>query len=160
MVRRHSRLEHVIFEILTSDQMQAQLQTGTIQYMYPVIPTQIASVKAIKGVSVGEAEGVSADTLGMNYAAPEYRPAGTSGDDLRGEPGRHLQDGTRRLLYDLRPEHPPDRPGMVLPTTGVNAYNYNPAEAKKLLAEAGSIRTLCSPSSPGQPMRQRMSSRP
>ena len=50
--------------------MQAQLQTGTIQYMYPVIPTQIASVKAIKGVSVGEAQGVSADTLGMNYAAP------------------------------------------------------------------------------------------
>ena len=70
LVRRHSGFQHVIFEILTSDQMQAQLQTGTIQYMYPVIPTQIASVKAIKGVSVGEAQGVSADTLGMNYAAP------------------------------------------------------------------------------------------
>ena len=130
--------QHVIFEILTSDQMQAQLQTGAIQYMYPVIPTQIASVKAIKGVSVGEAQGVSADTLGMNYAAPvlkdpRVRQAMIYAVNRAGICKTVLGGYCTISVPNIRQV----APAWSIPTTGVNAYNYNPAEAKKLLAEAG-----------------------
>jgi len=130
--------QHVVFEILTSDQMQAQLQTGQIQYMYPVIPTQIASVKAISGVTVQQAQGVSADTLGLNFAAPELKDPRVRQAMIyalnRAEICKTVLSGYCTISVSNIREI---APAWSLPTTGVNEYNYDPATAKKLLAAAG-----------------------
>jgi peptide/nickel transport system substrate-binding protein len=130
--------QHVVFQILNSDQMQAQLQTGELQYMYPVIPTQIASVKAIPGVTVGQAQGVSADTLGLNYAAPalkdpRVRQAMIYAVNRAGICKTVLGGYCTISVPNIRQI----APAWALPTTGVNEYNYDPAKAKQLLAAAG-----------------------
>ena len=130
--------QNVVFDILTSDQMQAQLQTGTIQYMYPVIPTQIASVKAINGVNVQQAQGVSADTLGLNYAAPELKdPRVRQAMVYAVNRAQICQTVLSGYCTISVPNIRQIAPAWSLPTTGVNEYNYDPAQAKKLLAEAG-----------------------
>jgi peptide/nickel transport system substrate-binding protein len=129
---------NVVFEILNSDQMQAQLQTGSIQYMYPVIPSQISSIKAINGVTVQSAQGVSADTLGLNYAAPVLKDPRVRQAMIyavnRAEICKTVLSGYCTISV---PNIREIAPAWSLPTTGVNEYNYDPTEAKTLLSEAG-----------------------
>ena len=130
--------QNVVFEILNSDQMQVQLQAGTIQYMYPVIPTQVASIKALSGMTVQEHQGVAPDTLGLNYAAPvlkdpRVREAMIYAMNRVGICRTVLGGHCTVSIANIREI----APAWSIPTTDVNEYNYDPAKAKQLLTAAG-----------------------
>jgi peptide/nickel transport system substrate-binding protein len=130
--------QHVFFEIINSDQMQAQLQTGQIQYMYPVDPTQATAVKAISGVTLQQHQGVAPDTLGLNYSAPVLK-------DPRVRQAMIYAINRQQICTSVlagyctisTPNIREVGPAWSLPTSGVNQYTYDPAKAKSLLAAAG-----------------------
>lgn len=129
--------QHVVFEIVDQDQMQAQLQTGQLQFIYPLDPSQVATVKAIKGVTVLQHEGVAPDTIGLDYAAPALK-------DPRVREAMLYAMNREAICKTALAGHctisiPNIReigPAWALPTTGLNDYNYDPAKAKALLAAA------------------------
>jgi peptide/nickel transport system substrate-binding protein len=128
----------VVFEIVNNDQMQAQLQTGQLQFVYPLDPTQVATVKAIKGVSVLEHEGVAPDTIGLNYAAPELKSPLVR-EALIYAINREAICKTA-LAGHCTISTPNIReigPSWSVPTTGLNEYAYDPSKAKALLKQAG-----------------------
>jgi peptide/nickel transport system substrate-binding protein len=129
--------QHVVFEIVDQDQMQAQLQTGQLQFIYPLDPSQVATVKAIKGVTVVEHEGVAPDTVGLNYAAPalkdpRVREAMLYAMDREAICKTALVGHCTISIPNIREIGP----AWSLPTSGLNEYNYDPAKAKALLAAA------------------------
>jgi peptide/nickel transport system substrate-binding protein len=129
--------QHVVFEIVGQDQMQAQLQTGQLNFIYPLDPTQVATVKAIKGVTVIQHQGVAPDTIGLNYAAPalkdpRVRQAMLYAINREGICKTALAGHCTISTPNIREIGPP----WSLPTGGVNNYNYDPTKAKALLAAA------------------------
>lgn len=130
--------QHVFFEIINSDQMQAQLQTGQIQYMYPVDPTQAASVKSISGVTIQQHQGVAPDTLGLNYNSPALKDPRVREAMIY---AMNREQICKTVLAGYCTISAPNireiAPAWSLPTTGVNEYTYDPAKAKALLAAAG-----------------------
>jgi peptide/nickel transport system substrate-binding protein len=129
--------QHVVFEIVDQDQMQAQLQTGQLQFIYPLDPSQVATVKAIKGVTVIQHEGVAPDTIGLNYAAtalkdPRVRQAMLYAIDRQAICKTALAGHCTISTPNIREIGP----AWSLPTTGLNEYTYDPAKAKALLAAA------------------------
>jgi peptide/nickel transport system substrate-binding protein len=130
--------QHVFFEIINSDQMQAQLQTGQIQYMYPVDPTQAATVKGIQGVTIQQHQGVAPDTLGLNYNSPALKDPRVRQAMIY---AMNREQICKSVLAGYCTISTPNlrevAPAWSLPTTGVNEYAYDPAKAKALLAAAG-----------------------
>ena len=130
--------QHVFFEIIDSDQMQAQLQTGQIQYMYPVDPTQAASVKSTQGVTLQQHQGVAPDALGLDYASPLLKDPRVREAMIyamnRGQICKSVLAGDCTIST---PNVREVAPAWSIPTSGVNEYTYDPAKAKALLAAAG-----------------------
>lgn len=128
----------VVFKLLGSDQMAAQLQTNEIQFIYPVVPTDAARVKALPGVTMIEHSGVAPDAIGLNNASPllqdpRVRQAIVYGTDRAGICKQVLaghcttSDPNFRLMG----------PDWALPTSDLTEYKYDPTRAKELLAAAG-----------------------
>jgi peptide/nickel transport system substrate-binding protein len=130
--------EHVVFAPLSTDQMTAQLQTGEVQYIYTVDPSDVDRVSKIPGVTVASHQGVAPDVFGLNNAAPQLqdpriRQAMLYAIDRVSICKTILAGHCTTPLTNLRQIGP----SWAIPTEGVTTYNYDPAKAKALLKQAG-----------------------
>ena len=128
---------HVVFEILSTDQMTAKLQTGEVNYIYTVDPSDVSRVKAIPGVTVASHQGVAPELFAFNNGAPELkdpriRQAMIYAIDRKGICQTVLAGHCATPTTNLRQIGP----SWSIPTTGLTDYNYDPAKAKQLLAAA------------------------
>jgi peptide/nickel transport system substrate-binding protein len=129
--------EKVIFEILSTDQMTAQLQTGEVQYVYTVDPSDVDRIKRISGVTVASHNGVAPELFGLNnggsvFKDPRVRQAMLYAIDRAGICKTILAGHCTTPTANLRQI----APSWALPTTGLTDYNYDPAKAKQLLKDA------------------------
>jgi peptide/nickel transport system substrate-binding protein len=132
-----ANFEHVVFQVLSTDQMTAKLQTGEVQYIYTVDPSDVERVKSMSDVTVASHEGVAPEVYGLNNAAPELkdprvRQAMLYAIDREGICKTILAGHCTVPLTNLRQIGP----SWSIPTSGVTSYNYDPAKAKELLKEA------------------------
>lgn len=127
----------VVFQILSTDQMTAKLQTGEVQYIYTVDPSDVNRVKSMSGVTVASHTGVAPDVYGLNNAAPELkdprvRQAMLYAINREGICKTILAGHCTVPLTNLRQL----APSWAIPTSGLIKYNYDPAKAKALLKAA------------------------
>lgn len=128
---------HVVFEILSTDQMTAKLQTGEVNYIYTVDPSDVTRVKGISNVTVASHPGVAPELFAFNNAAPELkdpriRQAMVYAIDREGICKTVLAGHCSTPATNLRQI----LPSWAIPTDGLTRYEYNPAKAKSLLAAA------------------------
>lgn len=127
----------VVFQVLSTDQMTAKLQTGEVQYIYTVDPSDVDRVKAISGVTVASHQGVAPEVYGLNNDLPELkdprvRQAMLYAIDRVGICKTILGGHCTTPLTNLRQIGP----SWAIPTSGLTTYNYDPAKAKALLKAA------------------------
>lgn len=130
--------DKVFFKILTSDVASAQLETGEIQYMFPVDAADVDRIKRIEGVTVASHDGVAPEVLALNYADPKLqdpriRQAMLYAIDRVGICKTVLAGHCTTPLTNIRQQGPE----WAIPTDGVTTYDYDPEKAKQLLADAG-----------------------
>lgn len=127
----------VVFQVLSTDQMTAKLQTGEVQYIYTVDPSDVDRVKGISGVTVASHQGVAPEVYALNNKLPEFkdprvRQAMLYAIDRESICKTILGGHCSVPVTNLRQI----APSWSIPTTGVTSYNYDPAKAKELLKEA------------------------
>lgn len=127
----------VVFQVLSTDQMTAKLQTREVQYIYTVDPSDVDRVKSIPGVTVASHQGVAPEVYGLNNKLPalkdpRVRQAMLYAIDRQGICKTILGGHCTTPLTNLRQI----APDWSIPTSGVTSYNYDPAKAKELLKEA------------------------
>ena len=133
-----ANFQKVVFQVLSTDQMTAKLQTGEVQYIYTVDPSDVDRVKGMSGVTVASHQSVAPEVFGLNNAMPELkdpriRQAMLYAIDRKGICQTILGGHCTTPETNLRQIGP----SWAIPTTGLINYDYNPEKAKQLLQEAG-----------------------
>lgn len=130
------KLDSVIFKVVPEDSTRLmELQTGDVQAIKNITPDQLQTVKENESVDFIKAKGASLFYASLNFGKKPFdnvkvRQAVAHAIDLdKIVAGTYSELGSRAV--NVLP------PNVFAYDNEIKAYEYNPEEAKKLLAEAG-----------------------
>jgi peptide/nickel transport system substrate-binding protein len=132
--------DRVFFKILSTDVMSAQLETGEIQYMFPLDPADVERVSNIPGVTVASEQGIAPELWSiMHDHEPldvRVRQAMLFAIDRVGLCQQAMQGHCSTPITNIRQIAPEWSIPTVAEYPDLIEYNYDPDRARALLAEA------------------------
>ena len=132
--------DRVFFRIVSTDVQSAQLETGEIQFMFPVDPADVDRISGIEGITVGSQEGIAPELWSIMHDEGELdarvRQAMLFAIDREAICQQAMSGYCSTPITNIRqisPEWaiptPDEYPDMI-------EYTYDPDRARELLAEA------------------------
>lgn len=134
--RGQAASERVVFRIITEDtQRSIALETAEVDLIYDVGPNDFADVAQLPGVQSFQTQGLTTFYMGFNAQKAPF-------DDPRVRRAINLAldvEAATNVAFQgfATPARGPLAPTVQFANTNLPGYGYDPAEARRLLAEAG-----------------------
>lgn len=129
--------ERVFLKLLTSDVAAAQLQTGEIQFLHRIVPSDASRLGALPRVKVLSVPGTAPDLWSIMHDVAidkRIRQAMLFGLDREAICEQALQGYCSTQTTNIRLVG--EAVSWAVPTTGMTEYTYDPDKARALIAEA------------------------
>ncbi|NED97924.1 ABC transporter substrate-binding protein [Phytoactinopolyspora alkaliphila] len=129
--------DRVTFRVVSVDVMSAQLETGEIQFMFSIDPTDVERVGALESIEVESTSGIAPGVWAIQHFEPlldpQVRQAMAYAIDREAICDAVYKGYCETPIANIRQLGPE----WAIPEDDVTEYRYNPERARQLLDEAG-----------------------